>query len=91
MKELEFGEEMMVEMSEIGISKDVWIKYDLFMGDLGGGPIIDGPIGPKDLSTSFIFYISDVVSIFLVHLLTFDSSCRVLNTMSRMSSAVSRS
>ena len=50
---------MMVEMSEIGISKDVWIKYDLFMGDLGGGPIIDGPIGPKDLSTSFIFVFLD--------------------------------
>ena len=33
---------MMVEMSEIGISKDVCIRYGLFMGDLGGGPILDG-------------------------------------------------
>ena len=55
MKELEFGEEMMVEMSEIGISKDACIRHELFMGDLGGGPIFDGPIGPKELSTSFIF------------------------------------
>ncbi len=35
---------MMVEMSEIGISKDACIRHELFMGDLGGGPILDGHV-----------------------------------------------
>ena len=43
------------ELRKLEVTKGVHINYGLFMGDSGGGPIFDGPIGPKELSTSFIF------------------------------------
>ncbi len=53
------GVKLETSLRKLKISKDVCIRYELFMGDMGGGPIIDGPIGPKDLSTSFIFVFLD--------------------------------
>ncbi len=68
----------MVEMSEIGISKDVCIRYELFMGDMGRGPILDGHMVHQAQHHPFIFCVSGFVSIFFEHLLTFGSSYQVL-------------